>query len=326
MSLRDAVNILAFRRHLSDVDRALQFVGYQLRAPLATPQQLDAEEQSEVESMREILRKARDRRLHEEEAGPSDGKSAVAVRRRSMVSDEQGWRWGAGVVSLSAATVRPRDLDVTPDGFVASVTSSSFAAPPAAIPPTSDRDSRWSFGARSRRSDVSLPVATLSGVVQMTLPGRRIDVEQTVRKLARLEPMATLPRLTRRRPARRVAVVMDIGQMEGPFGEDVQAIFQQVASTLPDSEVVRIAFRDLLSRGCGPGPVWSWTAYRFPSRTTASVFVTGSFGGDPTLRRRELDITMSGLNRRVNQTAHGVWIGAIPPTLSARTSLWTVID
>lgn len=325
MSLRDAVKVLAFRHQLSNLSRALELVGYGL-APPPQPENQTYDEQLELMSMREMLQRARWRRLSMNQSQREFDGSPDPQHGRDPLDDHQGWRWGSGLMRLGGIDVRHAAISEKGSGMVAGVLAPESAKPPAAGPPPLDLPVEPPPSGNTSESDVRLSAAVLSDMVRLKLPGPRLDVVKAVELLARMSPIVRLPKLARQRAARRVDVYYDIGLMVGPFGADLYALVRQIDAELRDSEISHIAFRSLLSFGCGEGPVWTWTNYRYPSVATASIFITGDFGGYPSVRKRELDMVMSTLERRADQAAHGVWIGALPPADGGSSLRWTQLN
>ena len=330
MNFRDAVLLIGYRAYLSDLDAALALVGYRL-APLVeeTVDAAEMETEMELDAKQELLRRAIHRRRVRDSRRNFADRDNAAAARNTQGHSHLDWKWGPGVVRLSAAGDWADRPESKVNSFVSSVlpVQSSSASP--STPQSSQAVPLDTVGPSNRPalpSEVRLSPNQLSGVLCHLRPGRRLDVERVVSRLARGQAVTQLPMLPRLRAAQRLDLVVDIGLMSGPFGHDILALQRQIVRAVPDATVRRLAYSGLLSLGCGEGPMWRWTPYRYPSAPTATVFLTGGFGIEQSVRRRELEIVMAGLRARPDQAVHGYWLGSFPDAdVRARTGQWTVL-
>jgi hypothetical protein len=93
-----------------------------------------------------------------------------------------------------------------------------------------------------------------------------IDVDELVERIAAREPIRTLPQTVVTTTRRGVQVLVDFGTGMRPFVADQQEVVRALERLAgPDGfEVLRFAVTPLDRPGAGPGPRWTWRAYRPP--------------------------------------------------------------
>jgi hypothetical protein len=323
----DALRLIQHRELLVDLERALELIGYGLTREAGTDVP-ESPAPSEDMVARVRLRALVSRAQHDSTASPRHGQphgtgGDPSVNWHWPTTDEdrpQDWRTGlwAGASIPWVAAASPPNRSMRPP-----------LVPEQSAPPVVDMTSI------DRREPVELePEDLLSADLPQSLFGdmlrrrtetKKIDADAVVAKLARLEPLRTIPRVRGVRSARTLQIVHDIGLLNGPLGADLRDLCDRIAAEVPRPFRQLVAFRHRLSDGCGTGPVWTWRSYRPPSSTsTVVVFVSGRSARDPVGRQAELEARMRSLQRRGFHTA-GVWLGPLPMARSDR-STWLVVD
>lgn len=328
MTSGDAVRLIRYREHLVDLELALLLIGYRL-APDDEAELPEPPAPSDDMVARVRLRALVSRTLHHVDGGSSHP-------AHGWTEDDPGvsWHWPmAGQDRSQDWRTRFGTGSLVP--WVAPARSTSQSRPPAPLvteqvePPIVDMSSiDQREPARFEPDDLlsaSLPEGLFGELLRRKAETKRIDVGAVVAKLARLEPVTTIPRLRGLRSAKALQIVHDIGLFNGPYGSDLRDLCTRIAAEVPPAARQMLAYKHRLSDGCGTGPVWTWRTYRPPHSTSAVVvFVSGGYGRDPLGRQAELEATMRGLQRRGFHTV-GVWLGSLPTAGQSR-STWLVVD
>ncbi|MFH8417070.1 hypothetical protein [Streptomyces collinus] len=313
MSIADAVRVIAIRESLVDLDFALSLLGYQLGSPLEHGDEgldedhdlADTEDEEEGDA--------------EETAETYEGFGRVVVSPPDGDPTGQGdrgpgfrglrWYWGLGDHHDDAPARRLIPHVLENDEILTPALTRQEGLPLVDRPRTRGENAELTaerVAGYARRWDRE----RMHRLLLRRVPGRRIDVDRIVRRLAQGEAVTRLPVLPRSKVALPIQVVHDIGLYAGPFGLDLRALLDVVRfSSVPGVEL--LAFRHSLAGGCGTGPVWRWRAYRVPSRASCVLLISGGCGPDPVGRAREFHHLMASLNRRGHH-ARAVWFGKLP--------------
>lgn len=107
-----------------------------------------------------------------------------------------------------------------------------------------------------------------------------IDVDATVDRLARNEPLESLPRLTVRTMRHGVQVLCDLGEGMLPFSEDQAALIGDLQTVLGAHRVHVLSFAGSPARA-GTGDESSWTPYEPPRPGTPVLLVSDLGRGRP---------------------------------------------
>ncbi len=141
-------------------------------------------------------------------------------------------------------------------------------------------------------SDPLLPPAQqraiLSALCRSPAATGDIDVDELVERIARREPVRSLPLTSVPTTRRGVQVLVDFGEGMRPFirdQEEVVGALERLAG--PDGfEVLRFSGTPLDEPGAGPGPIWTWRPYRPPLAAQPVVVLSDLGAGvEPLLRR-----------------------------------------
>jgi hypothetical protein len=128
----------------------------------------------------------------------------------------------------------------------------------------------------------------LSALCRSPAPTGDLDVEELVDRIARREPLRTLPLATVLTTRRGVQVLVDFGDGMRPFvrdQEDLVLALLRIAG--PDGfEVLRFSGTPLDEPGAGTGPIWTWRPYRRPLAAQPVVVLSDLGAGIEPARRR----------------------------------------
>ena len=132
------------------------------------------------------------------------------------------------------------------------------------------------FGRIQRRGILSAALATPA-------PEGELDVDEAIARLARLEPIRTLPRRLAPTLRRGVQLLLDIGAGMLPFLEDQRSLTAALDDILSDDRLDVLYFAGCPSRGVGHGGRDEWRAWRPPPPGTPVLAVTDLGIGGPRL-------------------------------------------
>jgi hypothetical protein len=323
MSYDDAVKLLAFRQHLSDLRAALTLIGFRL-----APELDDAEPALDNAKFDDMVHRVKLRVLLEDyrqsRARVHDGGTNTSVRRDKPM----GWNWGGHRPERSESSDYENAKAIIAS-IVPRVQRADLIAKRSLEPAPWERQAGQSRPAPETVDDAQVDEAQVDRRIRdelrMKTEVSHLDVVRVVDQLAQLKPLLRLPLLRRTRQAKRVQVVYDIGLLAGPFGDDLRQTVNGIRRLADGVAVDEVAFRHRLRSGCGRGPIWTWRAYRSPRDLTAVVFVSGSFGGDPIERQAEIAAVMAALDRRGHRSAC-VWFGGVADPALAQRIGWVVAE
>lgn len=162
-------------------------------------------------------------------------------------------------------------------------------------------------------------------VLRRVTPGRRIDDDRIVQRLAEAQPLERLLYRRRRRVRGPVEILTDLLIAVGPFARDAEEFAASVNLTFPAGEVRCRAFRRDPRDGCGEGPIWHWQPLRPPRTATTMLILSGDVGVDQDDRVRALDDLVQEL-ARLGHHAHIIWFGSELPRAVRRRHRWIVVD
>jgi hypothetical protein len=347
MELSDALKILTARRHFEDLDLALGFVGcVRLGAaadevarspdppPVASPEEDDWSQSAE-----NVLPRARvdgwsmaaDRDL--DAATRQAERREIATPLPSDTSDAAG---DTEAVAITPEVIRDRTRraaqDQPRDGFIVPMLlepvedeAEDLGGVPAYRSVALRRNSPQSR-ARATNSVINPRTAmtTMHSLLERPAQSSQIDVDALVRRLSLLLPITDTPRLSRDMAVPPMHLLYDTSLLIGPYAEDLQQLVW-LARALFGEEVLEIrAFRKSLHGGCGRGPIWTWTPFRFPAHPATMMFISGSFGADLEARVRELEEIIKELEKRGH---HGqvLWLGAPPIQDPSMARSWRIL-
>lgn len=124
--------------------------------------------------------------------------------------------------------------------------------------------------------------AVLTPLCSGPAPTGQPDVEALVERLARRQPLVTIPREVTVTTRRGVQLLLDHGPAMLPFWRDQQTMegtLRRIAG--PDGfEVLHFAGTPLDPPGAGTGPQWTWSSYR-PPLSAIPVLVLTDLGSAP---------------------------------------------
>jgi len=187
---------------------------------------------------------------------PSDW---IPLRRRDTLAAIPGWWPGAGDEAGNA----PREANEPRSGAAGPEEAAGGGLSPG-VPPL--------FPVRASRVIIATAFA-------VTTEGDELDLDLIIASLARLEPLAELPRRMVRTNRRGVQVLLDLGPAMRPYLADLAALPAQLRRVLgPRVEVLRFARCPIA--GVGPG-LRPWDRYRPPAPGTPVLVVTDFGGGHP---------------------------------------------
>jgi hypothetical protein len=115
-----------------------------------------------------------------------------------------------------------------------------------------------------------------------------IDIDTLVERIARREPVRTLPPAVAPTTRRGVQVLVDFGDGMQPFIGDQEEVVEELERIAGQDgfEILRFACTPLDEPGAGPGPVWTWRTYRAPLAGQPVVVLSDlGAGAEPLLRR-----------------------------------------
>lgn len=121
--------------------------------------------------------------------------------------------------------------------------------------------------------------ALLTAVCSGPAPSGEPDVDAAVARLARAEPVLTLPPRVVLTTRQGLQVLVDHGAGMVPFARDQTKMLRAVELVVgPDGlEIVHFTGTPLAETGAGPGPLWTWRPYR-PPATAHPVLVLSDLG------------------------------------------------
>ena len=100
------------------------------------------------------------------------------------------------------------------------------------------------------------------------------DVERIVHRLARGRALTYLPRVPQRTQRRGAQVLLDLGDSMQPFLSDLRQLQGALRDTLGRDGLQILHFAGCPSRGAGPGPLPTWSAYAPPPPGVPVLAVT----------------------------------------------------
>lgn len=122
----------------------------------------------------------------------------------------------------------------------------------------------------ARSSAAALLEAALSG----RAPDGDVEIEHAVELLARGLPLAALPRRMRRTLRHGVQILVDHGPAMELFARDQVQLCARVEALVGTDKTGLLHFAHAPLRGAGPGPLWTWEAYRPPPRDSAVLLLS----------------------------------------------------
>jgi hypothetical protein len=163
------------------------------------------------------------------------------------------------------------------------------------------------------RRDSLLPAgqhrAILAALCRSPAATGDIDIDTLVERIARREPVQTLPPAVAPTTRRGVQVLVDFGDGMRPFIGDQEEVVEELERIAGQDgfEILRFACTPLDEPGAGPGPVWTWRAYRPPLAGQPVVVLSDlGAGAEPLLRRdvqRRWSVFAARLHTAGNQVA-----------------------
>ncbi|KUI28157.1 hypothetical protein AU195_20570 [Mycobacterium sp. IS-1496] len=299
MTYKEAVELLAYRDHIVDLERALALIGFRVE-PQSSSTVTDADATDDPELDVEVA--------------------------EGSVSGIDSSRHGHG--SRGEANASPTnplfdggDSIDDPMWFnsvqLASRTMTRSGASAAGLGPEDAPSTDWQRYLQSVESEVMPSTAELAALVtQSTLrdelrprsAAKSIDVMPTVELMARRKVIRRVPRQIRRRRPTHVQLVRDIAIAVGPFRQDADALSRQISRLWPSAICSEVNADVSLYSGIN---VTAQDGYRYhpPAGTRlVLVFVSGGSGETPGLRFDALDAAIRRARRR-GHVCVGVWFG-----------------
>jgi hypothetical protein len=336
VELSDALKILAVRSHFDDLDLALRYVGC-TRSDTASPPAVAGQETTGPLAD-ELRLEAADNELVQQRIDgwflANEGDLDAAVRDAETTQD------GDSQASdpEPRPTARPRPgLDPATKHQPARA-AARFIVPmlltgeeppegPAPVYASVKQRSLVPFQPRTGINSVINPrtaATAMHSLLERPAQSSEIDVNALIQRLSLVLPITSTPRLSRNMAVPRMYLLYDTTLLIGPYADDVQQLVQ-LARALFDSDALDIqAFRKSLHSGCGHGPIWTWTPFRFPAQPTTMAFISGSFGGDLADKARELNEVIAELERKGHH-ARVLWLGTPPVHRPSMERSWRVI-
>lgn len=306
MSLRDSLLVIAHRERFPDLSAALALIGVALDSAAAPVTWRDA---PAAEAGPPFVGEAEER---PQQAAAADGWSADDIRQaedRATPFESQehaeesqtgdGDRRGENAVRAASAR-KTRALPVSrpaekPPSVIAGIIDADFQvmstahAGPAAFPAYLSIPKSQSAGAATRSAaDTAFNTRTLSSalhsMVRVEREGAEPNIDAVVARIAAGEPLSRVPTTPRRGPPNRVCVLCDLNLRSGPYREDVRYLIRVARRLLGDGSLEFLTFKGTPAKGCGMGPIWTWTPYaELPSFDITMIIGCGTANrdGDP---------------------------------------------
>ncbi len=149
---------------------------------------------------------------------------------------------------------------------------------------------KWQSSAAVARSAASTAFnvrtlsSTLHGMVRVEREGTEPNIDAVVARIAAGEPLSRVPTTPRRGPPSRICVLCDLNLRSGPYRDDVRYLIRVARRLFGDGSLEFLTFRGTPAKGCGTGPIWTWTPYADLPAFDITMIIgcgTANRAGDP---------------------------------------------